>query len=126
MSIAALAYSHRHLAIARQQTWWAVTITMLTLYSATVESAPRQDGIPLFGGHIHYNQDVWEMIGPENAIERLRAVGIERALVSSTPTEGTERLFKLDPARIVPLLRPYRSPADRRTWFADPGLVPRL
>ncbi len=126
MSIAAFSYSYRRFAVVRQQAWWIAVLAVLILYSAVVKPATHQGELPLFGGHIHYNQDVWDVIEPENAIERLRAAGIERALVSSTPTEGTERLFALDPARIVPLLRPYLSSADRRTWFADPGLVQRL
>jgi hypothetical protein len=80
----------------------------------------------LFDGHIHYNRDAWEVIDPASALDRLSAAGIERAVVSSTPTEGTERLYELAPERIVPLLRPYRSPADRRDWFADPELAQRL
>ena len=81
---------------------------------------------PLFDGHIHYNRSVWEAIRPDDVIDRLVAGGIQRAFVSSTPTEGTEQLFERAPTRVFPLLRPYRSPADRRTWFADPTLVPRL
>lgn len=126
MSIATLSHSQHRLAMAHQPMWWVVLITMLSLYLATAQAAQHQNDIPLFGGHIHYNQDVWDVISPENAMERLRAAGIERALVSSTPTEGTERLYALDPMRIAPVLRPYRSSADRRTWFADPELIPRL
>jgi hypothetical protein len=95
-------------------------------YAEVAQSDPHRGDLPHFDGHIHYNRDVWDLIPPDNAIERLRAAGIERAFVSSTPTEGTERLFAQDPERIVPLLRPYRSPADRRTWFEDPELVARL
>ena len=126
MPTATLPHSQRRPALVRQPTWWVVIITMLSLYLTTAQAAQHQNDIPLFGGHIHYNQDVWDVISPENAIKRLRAAGIERALVSSTPTEGTERLYALDPARIAPVLRPYRSSTDRRTWFADPELVPRL
>ena len=104
----------------------AVVAAMLALCSVAAEAGPDQRDRLLFDGHIHYNQDVWEAIGIDDAIARLRAAGIARALVSSTPTEGTERLFARDPTRIIPLLRPYRSPADRRTWFVDPALVPRL
>jgi hypothetical protein len=56
----------------------------------------------------------------------MEAVGIRHAFVSSTPTEGTERLYALDPIRVVPLLRPYRTPADRRDWYTDTTLVARL
>lgn len=126
MPKAALIYSRRHIAIAYQWPWRIVIIATLTLCAAITQAAPHHGDVPLFDGHIHYNQDVWDVIAPDNAIERLRAAGIERAFVSSTPTEGTKRLFAQDPARVIPLLRPYRSPADRRTWFEDPELVARL
>ncbi len=80
----------------------------------------------LFDGHIHYNQDEWDVISPSNALERLDRAGIGKAFVSSTPTEGTEKLYRLAPDRIIPVLRPYRSRADRRTWFDDTKLVARL
>lgn len=118
--------SRRHFAIIYQWPWRIVIVATLALCAAITKAAPRYGDLPLFDGHIHYNQDVWDVIAPDNAIERLRAAGIERAFVSSTPTEGTKRLFAQDPARIIPLLRPYRSSADRRTWFEDPELVARL
>lgn len=102
------------------------TLAAVTVFGEAAQCDPELHDVPLFDGHIHYNSNVWETIGPENAVDRLRSAGIQHALVSSTPTEGTKRLFALDPTRIIPLLRPYQSPTDRRTWFADPGLVPRL
>jgi hypothetical protein len=81
---------------------------------------------PMFETHIHYNEDVWDAIPPADAIARLDRAGIAYAFVSSTPTEGTEKLHVLAPERIVPLLRPYREYADRRDWFADPELLTRL
>jgi hypothetical protein len=76
----------------------------------------------LFDGHIHYSEDVWDALPPEKALAWLERAGIARALVSSTPNEGTERLYALAPDRIVPLLRPYRSTADRATWHQDAEL----
>ena len=81
---------------------------------------------PLFGAHIHYNQPVWDNIPPHDAVDRLDNAGLTRVFVSSTPTAGTERLYALAPDRVVPLLRPYGSPADRRDWFEDPQLTDRL
>jgi len=126
MPMVALTYPRRHSFITCQWSWRIVVLATLALYAAIIQAAPHQGVVPLFDAHIHYNQDVSDVIAPGNAIERLRAAGIERAFVSSTPTEGTERLFAHDPARIVPLLRPYRSSADRRTWFEDPELVAHL
>lgn len=93
---------------------------------ATVRADDTAPTAPLFETHIHYNEDVWDAIPPADAIARLDRAGIRHAFVSSTPTDGTERLHALAPDRIVPLLRPYRRYADRRDWFEDPELVARL
>jgi hypothetical protein len=82
--------------------------------------------LPIFDGHIHYNQDVWEWLPPQTALKRLESQGIVRAVVSSTPTEGTERLYRIAPRRVVPFLRPYFREADRETWFSDPKILDYL
>jgi hypothetical protein len=120
------ARSRPHLAVIDHRASRVAGILMLAFCSTIAQAAPDRAETPLFDGHIHYNDDVWDLLAPADAIKRLQAAGIARAFVSSTPTEGTEHLFAQDPARIVPLLRPYRSFADRRTWFADPELVGRL
>ena len=78
----------------------------------------------IFDAHIHYNQDVWESLPPAHALHVLNQAGLSKALVSSTPTDGTERLYRLAPKRIVPLLRPYPTSAHRYTWFRDPAILP--
>ena len=73
----------------------------------------------LFDAHIHYSQDAW--VGyPVSSIQAiLDRAGIARALVSSTPNEGTWQLYQAAPTRIVPELRPYRTRADLTRWFAE-------
>jgi hypothetical protein len=99
---------------------------LLSLLAATTPANTDETVRPLFDTHIHYNQDFRERIPPDDVISRLDRAGIGRAFVSSTPTEGTVALYRLAPDRIVPLLRPYRSYADRRTWHSDPTLIDRL
>ena len=79
--------------------------------------------IELFDAHIHYSQDAWSQYSPEHAIEILRDAGIRRALVSSTPDEGTQRLYALAPDLVVPILRPYRTRDDVGTWTRDGTIV---
>ncbi|MBI2313682.1 MAG: amidohydrolase family protein [Betaproteobacteria bacterium] len=50
--------------------------------------------------------------------------GISRALVSSTPNDGTERLHEAMPKRVVPELRPYRTREDMASWNRDPTILP--
>jgi len=73
-------------------------------------------------GHIHYDQDVWETLPPADAISMLKQQDITRALVSATPAEGAEMLYRADPEIVIPMLRPYKSWRHRYLWFNDPDL----
>jgi hypothetical protein len=84
---------------------------------------PAQD-FPVFDAHIHYSQPDWSVYTPEAILAILDRAGVRWAIVSSTPDEGTIRLYEKAPARIVPVLRPYRTRADMGTWTADAAILP--
>ena len=84
-------------------------------------SASESSG-SIHDGHIHYDQDVWETLPPAEAIQLLKQQNIQRALVSATPTEGAEKLYRADPGIVIPMLRPYKSWRHRYLWFNDPEL----
>lgn len=86
----------------------------------------KAEAFPLNDGHIHYNQDIWSRLSPGHALKLLSANGIERAIVFSTPTEGTEQLYDLAPQRVIPFVRPYRNDRDRFTYFNDDSIIPYL
>ncbi len=52
----------------------------------------------------------------------LKQQNIKRALVSATPAEGAEMLYRADPELVIPMLRPYKSWRHRYLWFNDPEL----
>jgi len=74
-------------------------------------------------GHLHYNQIVWKDLPADQALGYMTESGIDRAIVSSTPAEGTEQLYRLAGDRIIPFIRPYRSLKDVLTWHSDPEIV---
>ena len=76
----------------------------------------------IYDGHIHYDQDVWASLPPDEAIQMLKSQNIKRALVSATPTEGAEMLYRENPEVVIPMLRPYKSLRHRYLWFKDPEL----
>lgn len=86
-------------------------------------SAGAGSDLPLFDAHVHYGRDAWEVLSPESAIAVLDRAGVARALVSSTPDDGTVRLWEKAPGRIVPELRPYRSRTDMGSWTKDPAVL---
>lgn len=79
---------------------------------------------PVFDAHIHYSQPDWAVYTPEAILGLLDRAGVRWAMVSSTPDDGTLHLYEKAPARIVPILRPYRTRADMGAWTTDPSILP--
>jgi hypothetical protein len=75
--------------------------------------------LPIFDTHIHYNQPDWVPYPPDAILKIMDQAGIRRALVSSTPDDGTLKLYEKDPKRIISFLRPYRNPNDPASWYRD-------
>ena len=81
---------------------------------------------PLTDGHIHYSRPDWTVYTPDQIVAILDKAGIRRALVSSTPDDGTLKLYDRDPKRVIPMLRPYRTRDDMGSWWRDPSIIPYL
>jgi len=82
--------------------------------------------MPIVDTHLHYSQNSWQDQTPAAILLLMDQAGVSRAFVSSTPDDGTVRLFDMAPDRIVPVLRPYRQPGELSTWHQDPTVVPYL
>jgi hypothetical protein len=77
----------------------------------------NQQRLPIFDTHVHYKEPAWEVYPPDVIITMLENSGVVKALVSSTPDEGTRMLYKKDPERIIPFLRPYIDDINSGNWF---------
>lgn len=95
-------------------------VFLMTVLSFAVYAGDNADNI--HDGHIHFDQDVWETLPPADAIGMLKQQNITRALVSATPAEGAELLYRADSEIVIPMLRPYKSWRHRYLWFNDPDL----
>jgi predicted TIM-barrel fold metal-dependent hydrolase len=93
------------------------------LVSLLVTPVRAQD-LPVFDAHIHYSQPDWSSYSPDAILALFDKTGVRWAIVSSTPDDGTLRLYEKAPDRIVPVLRPYRTRADMGTWTTDVSIVP--
>lgn len=82
--------------------------------------------VPIFDAHMHYKEPAWGPYPPQTVIELMDRSGVAMALVSSTPDEGTIRLFEYAPDRIVPELRPYHGDAGSGNWTKSPGMLDYL
>ena len=97
---------------------------LLALSFALLPAPMSAQDLPLFDAHIHYNQPDWSVYTPEAILGLLDKTGVRWAIVSSTPDQGTIRLYERAPSRIVPVLRPYRTRADMGTWTTDTSILP--
>ena len=105
-------------------------LSSVAVFALLPFGSTAQDRLRLFDGHIHYSVGAPKQYPPEKAIAILDEAGIGRALLSSTPNDGTIQLHKLFPERFIPELRPYRKTRDfetwaveRASWYRDPDTV---
>jgi hypothetical protein len=84
------------------------------------------DPIALFDAHVHYSADARQRFTIDEVLAMLREAGVRRALVSSTPDDGTIALYERAPEIVIPILRPYRGPGELGTWTRDGTVVAYL
>lgn len=92
---------------------------------ADTSSDPIGDGVkdlPLFDAHIHYKEPAWGPYPVDSIVRLMDKTGVAMGLVSSTPDEGTIRLWQFAPNRVVPELRPYHGDSGSSNWTADPEM----
>ena len=85
--------------------------------------ARAEDDLPIFDTHLHYSSDGWAGFSADAILDLMAQAGVYRALVSSTPDDGTLALYERAPDRVVPVLRPYRTRGDMASWTTDPTVV---
>ena len=103
----------------RRRLLFALFISTLGLAPGSAAAQPY----PLFDSHIHYSRPDWDTYTPERILSILAKAGIRRALVGSTPDEGTLKLYDKAPTVIAPALRVYRTRDDMSTWPRDPAVA---
>lgn len=108
---------------------FSVLLIGLSFSPAQADEAPIGDAIknvPLFDAHIHYKKPAWKPYPVESIIELMDKSGVATGLVSSTPDDGTIRLWEYAPNRIVPELRPYHDDAGSSNWTDKDGMADYL
>jgi len=77
---------------------------------------------PIFDAQVHYNQNSWNRVSSRAVISTANELNIPWLLVASTPNEGTWRLYREDPDRVIPMLVPGFTREDRDNWFNNPKI----
>jgi predicted TIM-barrel fold metal-dependent hydrolase len=92
----------------------------------TTAPATAAERLPIFDTHLHYSNPARKPFPPKKALGVLREAGVTRALVSSTPDDGSLTLQRFAPSRITPVLRPYRGAIGSSNWTRDPNVADYL
>lgn len=103
----------------------AALLCASTIAIADHASDPIGDAVselPIFDAHIHYKEPAWDEYPVENIIGLMDRTGVAMGLVSSTPDDGTIRLWKFAPSRVVPEVRPYHGSAGSSNWTEMPEM----
>ena len=79
--------------------------------------------IPIFDTHVHYKEPAWSLYSPKEVIDLFRKTGISKALVSSSPDEGTRMLYNEDSDMIIPFLRPYHDEVTSGNWYKNRSIL---
>ena len=107
-----------------QNPWFALARRSSSSVSSVFSrTSSRAQDLPVFDAHIHYSQPDWSAYSPDAILALFDKTGVRWAIVSSTPDDGTVRLYEKAPDRIAPVLRPYRTRADMGTWTTDASIV---
>lgn len=104
-----------------------IIVTVLSTFATESVADDKHIGegaktLPLFDAHVHYKTEAWGPFPPATVIELMDKSGVAMALVSSTPDEGTIKLWEYAPKRIVPELRPYHSGIGSSNWTTADGM----
>lgn len=106
--------------------YWKVTglfslwlLLLITPFSVKAE-------LPIFDSHLHYGDEDFKVFTPQQVLEIFDKNRITHALVSSTPNDGTEQLYKAAPQRIIPFFGLYQTLDDKRDWMLDESVIPRV
>jgi hypothetical protein len=82
-----------------------------------------QAHLPIYDVHVHYSRDAWGTYDIPAIEQKLRAAGVGRAIVSSSPDEGSLKLRAANPVMFVPMLRPYYEGVNNSTWHRENQVV---
>jgi hypothetical protein len=102
-----------------------LTAILVFAWASPLWAEPIGDAIrdvPIFDAHMHYKQPAWAPYPVDAVISLMDTNSVAIAAVSSTPDDGTIRLWKYAPARITPVLRPYHDGAGSTNWTKAPGM----
>jgi Amidohydrolase len=80
----------------------------------------------MIDAHAHYSAPDAAVFSADAVLAGLDAAGVRRVVVTSSPPDLAQALYRHAPERIIPLLGVYASDLHKDNWVHDPGLPERV
>jgi hypothetical protein len=100
--------------------------TLFTTLIMILSPTSWASSLPIFDTHIHHNDKTQSEFDDQRVVSLLRQYDIQKALISSSGDDNTQRLKELAPDVVLPALRPYRTSGELRTWMHDESVIKHL
>lgn len=107
----------------RPSLWIIAALGLLPAAHGAARSEPLS---PMIDAHAHYSAPDAEVLSADAVLARLDAAGVRRLVVTSSPPELAQILYRRAPERIIPLLGVYASDRHKGNWVHDAGLPARV
>ncbi len=103
-----------------------LALALALVLSAAPTALRADEPLPIFDTHMHYSASAWVELDAPGILDKMERVDVVRALVTSTPDDGTLRLAKAAPKRFVPVLRPYHHDVGSGNGYKDASILDYL
>lgn len=104
----------------------AALALLLALGALTAAGTRAQPLPPMIDAHAHYSAPAAAAFSPEAIVARLDAAGVRRLVVTSSPPQLAQQLYRRAPERVILLLGVYDSDLNKANWVHDAGLPARV
>jgi hypothetical protein len=98
----------------------------LILLAAFSGSAVAAELPPMIDAHAHYSAPDAAVLSPADVVAKLDAAGVRQLVVTSSPPQLTQALYRHAPERVIPLLGVYESDRNKGNWVHDATLPARV
>jgi hypothetical protein len=94
---------------------------------ATTSGFANDPSLPaMIDAHAHYSALDAAVFSADTVLAKLDVAGVRRMVVTSSPPDLVQGLYRHAPERIIPLLGVYASDLHKANWVHDPGLPERV
>ena len=100
---------------------------MAVIGSLCAATAAASSALPaMIDAHAHYSEADAATFSPEAVRAKLKVAGVIRLVITGSPPQLAQRLYRHIPKRVIPLLGVYGPGSNKENWMHDASLPARV